>query len=487
MSNWKIGGVIFDPFTYQFGEGEPLSEAEAKLLELLIANRRYKRKRSNEEMVRSVWGSDGKMSSLYQAIVTLRNRLGGPIERFIATGPYRLMVEPEEIDGSAVSSTFPPDEQIENSKWEFDLVIDGMIINSCGELLLEDPETTLIRGACASSYERSLEDLAFVAVYANRLVSGKDFRPSLTTPDQPGKEVAGNLGSICVHRPFPLEITNARLLLRKDFKEKIRSDIQVLARCASERRYVPFFRDYMVREAAKHLGESNTLFQDDLDPARYEFNVGRAYYTDDELQQELAGAADVFIGYLPLHPPGYSERYAKNALREFVTRNTLSLITIMWEADEFARRSNAWRMPHAVRTIIMANRHSAGRGIDQQEILRSLVVEHALTAALKHMRRKNRSGILATLLSLRDDQPFKAIRELLNREHLVFIEPGAKREENARKVYRQIRKLIGSDLRRPDTFQLSQGATLREFTPSRSSEYESELYRVFPELRPARI
>ncbi|MGB8031318.1 MAG: hypothetical protein WCF30_16830 [Terracidiphilus sp.] len=121
-------------------------------------------------------------------------------------------------------------------------------------------------------------------------------------------------------------------------------------------------------------------------------------------------------------------------------------------------------------------------GVDQREILRNLVVEHALTAAFGNMRRKNRNIIITTLLNLRDDPPFKQLREYLNREHLVFIEPGPEREKNARRAQQEIKRLIGSDFNQPDTVRMADGSTLRTLRRVRSVDYEKELYRVFRDL-----
>jgi len=91
---------------------------------------------------------------------------------------------------------------------------------------------------------------------------------------------------------------------------------------------------------------------------------------------------------------------------------------------------------------------------------------------------------MVALLNLRDDYPFKQIRELLNREHMIFVEPGPHREEKARRVLRQLKTLTASTLVQPDKIQLAHSSALRALDRTKAADYEYELYRVFPELRP---
>jgi hypothetical protein len=149
----------------------------------------------------------------------------------------------------------------------------------------------------------------------------------------------------------------------------------------------------MVREAAKHLGTDDSLFQEDVDSEKYKFDVTKPYYTNRELQDALGKATDILVSFLPRTPQNSKDRYAKNALREFATQNVLSLITLMWEGEEFAKRTGAWRMPHVLRALVMRKRSPDRAGTQQQQLVRDLVVEHALTTALGHMRKKNRNNI----------------------------------------------------------------------------------------------
>ena len=91
---------------------------------------------------------------------------------------------------------------------------------------------------------------------------------------------------------------------------------------------------------------------------------------------------------------------------------------------------------------------------------------------------------MAALLELRDDYPFKQIRELLNQTHMMFLEPGRKREEDARQVLRQLKTLTASTIASPDNLRLAHRSALRTSDRSMADRYEDDMYRVFPELRP---
>jgi DNA-binding winged helix-turn-helix (wHTH) protein len=389
------------------------------------------------------------------------------------------------FSGIASSEAPPRDELSSFENRDFALIVDGMIINSAGEVLHEDSDTTNIRNLCGGSYERCLEDLAFAAVYASRLVTAKDFRPSITKPNQPGLEVAARLGEICEQRSYPNDISDGRLLHMEETRNNIRADIQRLAKCVADKNHVHFFRDYMVREATKSLGMHLSLFQEDFDPAKYEYDVKRPYYQHRELQDALGKeATETLASFLPKRPPNSEDLYATNALREFVTRNVLSLITIMWESDTFAKRTGAWRMPHILRTLVAQQREHDPSRIQHQQLVRDLVVQHALMTALGQLRNKTRENMMAALLNLRDDRPFKQIRQRLNSEHLIFIEPDEQKEKDARRLIKELKSLINPSSPYIDPVTFAERSTYRAWGLAKAADYENELYRVFPELRP---
>jgi DNA-binding winged helix-turn-helix (wHTH) protein len=454
-----------------------------------------------KQLATSIWGEEPpSRHTVQQTVGQIREALGDHRKAFqyietVGRLGYRFH---RIIDGVAVdtNSSMVSSPQTQPSEGDqvpvvqkpgFNLVMDGMIVNSVAELLQDDPETQFARRICRASYERSLEDFAFAVVYGSRIVTSKDFRPSITTPDQPGNEVAARLGEICERGIYPEEVRDGRLLHHETYREKIRADIERLGRCVIDPGLQHFFRDYMFRESSKHLGNNSTLFQEDLSPDKYLFDVKRPYYQDRHLQAALGTTAtDLLIRFLPSSPPDSTDRYALNALREFATRNVLSLITIDWEGYVFTTQTKAWRLPHIVRALV---RHQSFSGAltMHQEMLREIVVQHALTTALQNTRRTRKETLVTVLLNQRDDFPFKQVRQILEQEHLVFLEPNASNERKAKEIIHLINSSAGSEIRNPDYLSLEQYLALRRLRLSGSGgsrEYESELYRVFPVLQP---
>ena len=502
--SWRIGDYIFDGEKRIGGAAETrLNSRQGELLGFLIAN--YNKSYKDPDLVRKVWHGSNASGSLSKYIGVLRDALGGKdkslYERkeIIDNHPYKLLIEPVLIANCEVVSeqgiAFPvsqpsaSDQSSESSSAhssDFTLIPDGMIINSVGELLFEDSVTKPIQSICAASYRRSLEDIAFAVVYASRLYVSDGFRDSLTKPDLQGKMVAARLSEISETRKYPPNIGGGKLLLRNDSKIAIQRDIRRFAKLVTQRRNETYFRDYMLREGVKHLGLNDTLFQDDYDPAKYEYFVGKPYSQDRQLQDELGTATDILARYLPEHPPNTTDRYALNALREFASRNVLSLITIMWEGYEFAKAERSTKMPHVLRALVGSDRILDQGNTQNQEIVKDFAIEHALIAALKNRRPDNRDNLLAELLNIRDDFPFKQIRRVLNNYELLHIEPGKERELAARSAYKELKLLVGTPYMQQDKVQFMDMSVIRAVNGNRSRLYEEALYKIFPELDPSR-
>lgn len=383
----------------------------------------------------------------------------------------------------------------------FKLVVDGMIVNAAADLLFPQQETYETRRRCRDFYLRSLEDFAFAVVYGSKVITSESFRPRISAPSEPGVELVGLLGEL--YEPYKPDekILKGALLNDARSREWIAADIRSLGQSLTEVITLPFFGGWMIRESQKHLGTHPSLFRDDLPPEKYEFDVSKEtpYYEDRVLQGVLDDTAlDILVGYLPKAPVPGADAYALPALKEFVSRNALSLITIMWEYDLSARQQKAARLPHAVRAIV--TQRSVDSAAPQQALLRDIVVRAPLLKALQRIGPRSKPSLIIALLDLRDAQPFKEMREVLEHEDLLVMEPtwvlepesektgSLSRNRREQRAERVLKLISGSTTLAPeqqDPFLLARRAALRRLGRVRASTYESEVLRIFSELATA--
>jgi hypothetical protein len=107
-----------------------------------------------------------------------------------------------------------------------------------------------------------------------------------------------------------------------------------------------------------------------------------------------------------------------------------------------------------------------------------------LLNALRQVQDISRHPLITVLLNMRDELPFKDIREILQEHRLLLSQPRAKDEHKARFILSEIIRLADKDHTFSEHFKLAQGAALRSLERLRSDQYEAQLYRVFPALRP---
>ncbi len=94
---WKIGDYKFDALKRVLcgKDDRSLGIPASKVLATLIKN--FDVERSNPETIREAWGRQAKPGNLRTAITELRAAFGGDRESYIMTGPYRLVVRPEQL------------------------------------------------------------------------------------------------------------------------------------------------------------------------------------------------------------------------------------------------------------------------------------------------------------------------------------------------------------------------------------------------------
>ena len=96
--------------------------------------------------------------------------------------------------------------------------------------------------------------------------------------------------------------------------------------------------------------------------------------------------------------------------------------------------------------------------------------------------------LLTILVDLRDQRPFKQVRQVLERENLMVLEPSRQKEEKAQELIALINgHAKTADPDHLDRFLIRRRTALRRLSPLLTREYEHELYRIFPDLTPSRV
>ena len=187
----------------------------------------------------------------------------------------------------------------------------------------------------------------------------------------------------------------------------------------------------------------------------------------------------------PSLPKRREKGVTDGALREFASQNVLSLVTAMCERDiATATGPPIWHLPHVTRSLIKLRPHEAT--MKHQKHLRRLTVHHVLSAAMRNLDRYDRSFLIEILLGMRDRNPFKKIREILANEGVLIMQPDAQSERQASKALQEITFLAGTKPKQRDNLICDRNSALRQIGQARAGDYEYDLDRVFPELKPVR-
>jgi hypothetical protein len=401
------------------------------------------------------------------------------IGEFLAVLRGRVEKEKELKETVEIDSSYLDHRQVDG----FELVTDGIILSTAAELIHEGGNDFVSQ--CPRSYQRCLEDLAFAVVYCSRLATAKDFRPRLTGPAQPVTELVSRLGELCVVDALSADLVDGKLLEHQPTVEALSHDIETLNRSVSDLSCLPYFREWLTREAKLHFGGDDSVFDNDLEFSDYQYDVKRPYYVQRQLQHLICGdTIRTLIEFLPSSPDNNKhEPYAPKARHEFLTRNILTLLTIDREYDESARRTGRWRMPYVLRSLI--KRKSAERLLlEQQAYLREILVTNALGTALTRVLRSRRVSLITVLLNMRDESPFREVHQVLAHEDLFALQPDTGHEAKARRIIKVIEGYMKKASNQVDSFVLTRRSALRTLSTDRASQFEQDLYRVFPELTP---
>jgi hypothetical protein len=359
----------------------------------------------------------------------------------------------------------------------FQVGIDGFILSQSAELF--HPSNESLINSCAYSYSRCLEDLAFCLVYADKILKYGDLRPPL---DAKGysvpnllAEIQSNEESILGQFLVDKDIHGDQLLEDPYHKQEIVRDLKTLEQCVRSQ-HQPRYKEWMAREASIYFGEDKSVFEENTKPSEYKYETTVKYHTDREIQDSIEqDVVQVLDSALLDTPKGSSRLYSAGSRKEFITRNMLTLVTIMRAYELAATRNNLWRMPHVTRACLGFQQRTKNQGD-----LRRIVVRHALYQALRYTEKDFPESIIRNLFDLRSFPIPKKIRELLN--DLLIITADEGKEARARNLIREIKQVALVPDSEQDSFVIERRNTFRELDKTKPKEYDELLCHEFPVL-----
>jgi len=370
----------------------------------------------------------------------------------------------------------------------FQIGIDGIILSQVAELIHPVNEDVVHR--CKYSYKRSLEDLAFAIVYGQKILKSGSLRPTNDPKTYSAPHLLSDIdrsdSSILDNLPKDDDLFGTRLLEKPEPRTDISEDLRVLEDCVRSDDDKQRFIEWLVREATLYFGKDDSVFEEKENPADYVYghDPKYPYHTDRELQGSIAhDVISILDAQLPRSPKGYPDPYSRGARVEFITRNMLSLVTIMRSFELSADRHDLWRLPHVTRACIrLRETRTSGHHLK----LRGFVVSHALFHALKRTPIDMPKELILNLCDLRADPKIADIRQLLGSVGQLAHSNDPARDQAAREINRKINSIDLSSNSEEGALTLAERSALRELRSIDKQEYEDKLFHVFEQLKPVR-
>lgn len=380
----------------------------------------------------------------------------------------------------------PPASTADPSSDTFTFLIDGMIIDTVVELLKHHETMVPIINRSRATYKRGIEDFAFSIVYASSITCSTDMVVRSNDPVRFSRsEILSQLGRLWVPHELDHNLKKGKILENADHRERVREYVEAAGRCVMGFDWA--FRDWFLGEVSRHIGEDESLFEEGLPPDRLKFkNQVLFNYRYPDLQAALGvEATNRAVTILREATSGSRRPYTTSCLHEFATTNIVGLVTVMREYDISAENKNIWRMPHLLRSLITQD-VIFDSNLQQQIHLRGVITRHAMAAALRQVDDVDRQSLLTVLVNMRNESPFKEIREILVEYKLLLSQPRPEDESTAKFILNEIARLADSDSKDEpsDRFTLAQRKALRALDQADSDQYVDRLYRVFPALNP---
>jgi DNA-binding winged helix-turn-helix (wHTH) protein len=401
---------------------------------------------------------------------------------------YSLITPGAHPDLSESLDAPAPTTDVHSRPREFSFLMDGMVIDLVAELLKYDESMVPIIARSRETYKRGIEDFAFSVVYATSISSSSDMVDRSNDPARYSRaEITSQLGSMWHFHALDLDLKRGKILENDTEREIVRVNIEAASRCIIHTGWA--FRDWLAGEVSRHLGDHESLFEEgvSVDDLVFKPGITLPKYRYPDLQASFGDVAtNRAIEFLREATRGSARKYTTSALREFSTAAIVALVTIMRENDISAARKEIWRMPHLLRSLVK-QQVIFDMASQQQIQLRSIITQHALAAALRQVEDITRRSLITVLLNMRNASPFREIRQILQEYQLLLSKPKGREEQKARFILTEIARLGQSDYATSERFTLAERTALRFLDKGRFDQYESQLYRVFPVLRPTAI
>lgn len=263
----------------------------------------------------------------------------------------------------------------------FIVTLDGMTVQSAGELILDTEITSERRRVCNKSYIRCLEDFVFAVLFGDKFaVAGTLQRVG---NESPGQEVISQFPELHVKLGLSSTKKPPEILIDPIYRERIKNDLLCLDSALSGK--TRYWLDWIIREAHSSLGTHESLSNINAAPSDFVFAKEIPYVTDEELQAMISES-----GFLNKLAPSIREELSLHhatdlALKEFVSRNALTLMTIYWwyeAAITEAQLEDCVKLPHVVRASVREvelSRHQASKNTDKRmRFARTMIVRNAL-------------------------------------------------------------------------------------------------------------
>jgi hypothetical protein len=236
-----------------------------------------------------------------------------------------------------------------------EVMLDGVSVQHAGELLLNEPESTMpLRRVCPRSYLRSLEDFAFAVIFAGKLVTTRELTNVLE--GFPGERLLTEHFAPKHNRRRQGTITAGweTLLDNSDDQEVIRRLVHSLGDLIKGANGV-FWKELAIREVFQYLGNDDSLKAPNAG-AGYVF-VGRGNFRRDEPLQNAVPTEYTRTILEEIRSKARSHEGVKiahdDALREFTSRNVLAHVGIYhWYCrlgEKALSTKTGARIPHATR------------------------------------------------------------------------------------------------------------------------------------------